>query len=207
MPGVKRSFFGCAADNDRTVLVAGGHDEDKNALNSALLYDVAEDKWVPLPDMAKERDECKVIFHRGSFHVISGYPTENQGCFERSAETFDLATWQWGPVTDDFLEASASPGSCAAHPDSGVYSCVGRRSSDVAVQQGDRWQVVAKVPAEVRSSQWVTTYGDTLIMIGSPKIGEVHEGYMLDLKSHKWNKMETPKEFCGHVQSGCVMEL
>lgn len=207
MPGVKRSFFGCASDTNRTVLVAGGHDEDKNALRSALLYDVAEDKWVPLDDMAKERDECKVIFHRGRFHVISGYPTENQGCFERSAEAFDPATWQWGPVIEDFLDTSAGPGSCVAGPGERVYACVGQRSGDVAVQQGDKWQLVAKVPPEVRSSQWLITYGDTLMVIGSPKIGQVHEAYMLDLKSYKWNKIDMPKEFCGHVQSRCVMEL
>lgn len=208
MPGVKRSFFGCASDHDRTVLVAGGHDEDKNALRSALLYDVAEDKWTSLADMARERDECKAVFHRGKFHVISGYPTSTQGCFERSAEAFDLATSQWGPVAEEFLKTSASPGSCVAGPDGNMYSCTGRRSGDVSIKQDDRWQAVAKVPADVRASQWVATYGDNkLLVIGSPKIGKPYKGYSLDLKKYKWDKIDMPKEFCGHVQSGCVMEL
>lgn len=207
MPGVRRSFFGCASDHDRTVLIAGGHDEDKNALRSALLYDVVEDKWVPLDDMEKERDECKVVFHRGMFHVISGYPTETQGCFERTAESFDPATWRWGPIVEEFLEASGSPSSCVAGPDGRVYTCVGRRSSDVAVQQGDRWQVVAKVPDDVRSSHWVASCGDKLVLIGSSKFGEPNNGYMLDLKELKWTKIDMPKEYCGQVQSGCVLEL
>ncbi|GAB4850155.1 hypothetical protein Ancab_029450 [Ancistrocladus abbreviatus] len=37
MPGGVRSFFGCAADKDgQTVLVAGGHDAEQNALKSAV---------------------------------------------------------------------------------------------------------------------------------------------------------------------------
>lgn len=208
MPGVRRSFFGCASSEDgRTVLVAGGHDEDKNALSSAMLYDVEEDKWVTLPDMARARDECKAIFHRGKFHVISGYPTDRQGCFERTAEVFDLSTWQWGPVIEEFLEDGSSPGSCVAGPDGHIYACIGRRSGDVAIHHGDRWQVVAEVPADVRSSQWVATYGDKLLVIGSSKFGEPYSGYMLDLKNYKWSKLDMPSKFSGHVQCGFMLEL
>ena len=72
IPGVRPSFFGCASDSDRTVLIAGGHDDEKNALKSALTYDVAKDEWLSVRDMAIERDECKVVFQRGKFHVIGG---------------------------------------------------------------------------------------------------------------------------------------
>ncbi|CAO2815352.1 unnamed protein product [Amaranthus hypochondriacus] len=208
MPGVRRSFFGCAAsDVDRTVLVAGGHDEDKNALNSALLYSIDENRWVPLPDMNRPRDECKVIFHGGKFHVISGYPTDMQGCFERSAEVFDSSTWQWCPVIDEFLETGSTPGSCIAGPDGRIYACLGRRSADVAVYMGDKWQVVAEVPGEVRSSQWVATCGDKVLVIGCLKFGEPHKGYSLDLKNFKWCKIDMPNKFSGPVQCGCVLEI
>ncbi|XP_021731948.1 F-box/kelch-repeat protein At1g80440-like [Chenopodium quinoa] len=208
IPGVRRSFFGCAASDDgRTVLVAGGHDEDKNALSSAMLYYVEEDKWVSLPDMCRPRDECKVVFLRGRFHVISGYPTDMQGCFERSAEVFDWSTWQWGPVIEEFLEEGSSPGLCVAGPDGRLYSCIGRRSSDVAVYQGDKWQVVTEVPADVRSSQWLGSCGDKLVVIGSSKFGEPHSGYMLDLKNYKWTKLDMPTKFSGHVQCGFILEL
>ena len=46
IPGMRRSFFGCASDSDRTVVVAGGHEGEKNALRSALAYDVAKDEWL-----------------------------------------------------------------------------------------------------------------------------------------------------------------
>ncbi|KAL9244657.1 hypothetical protein vseg_018414 [Gypsophila vaccaria] len=209
MPGVGRSFFGCAtSDDNRTVVVAGGHDEDKNALKSALMYNVDTDQWTPLPDMARARDECKVIFHRGRFYAISGYPTETQGSFERTAEAFDPATWEWGPVIENFLEPNSIPTSCMAAPNGHMYACVDQHSGDLAVRAGDRWQVIAKVPADVRSSQWMGEYeGNKVLVIGAPKFGEPHEGYMLDMKSNKWSKIDVPKEFSGHVQCGCVLEL
>ncbi|KAK9666237.1 hypothetical protein RND81_14G170400 [Saponaria officinalis] len=209
MAGVRRSFFGCAtSDDDRTVVVAGGHDEDKNALKSAILYDVDKDEWTPLPDMAVTRDECKVIFHRGKFHVISGYPTDSQGCFNRTAEVFDKSTWRWGPVIENFLGPSASPSSCVAGLDGRVYACVGRRSGEVAVRLGDKGQVISRIPADVSSSHSIVVCEkDKLLVIGSSKIGEGNKGYMLDLKSYIWTQIDVPMEFCGHVQSSCVLEI
>ncbi|CDP09003.1 unnamed protein product [Coffea canephora] len=98
MPGGQRSFFGSASDGDHRILVAGGHDGNKNALASAMMYDVAKNEWVVLRDMARERDECKCIFHRGRFHVVGGYCTDRQGDFESSAEALELDDvdgWKW----------------------------------------------------------------------------------------------------------------
>ena len=50
------------------VLVAGGHDHDKNALRSAHLYNLNSDTWEALPDMTHQRDECAAVaaaFGRG----------------------------------------------------------------------------------------------------------------------------------------------
>ncbi|CAD6256381.1 unnamed protein product [Miscanthus lutarioriparius] len=44
MPGPCRSFFACAAVGG-AVYVAGGHDDEKNALRSALAYDPDADVW------------------------------------------------------------------------------------------------------------------------------------------------------------------
>ncbi|WJZ95029.1 hypothetical protein VitviT2T_013827 [Vitis vinifera] len=131
IPGVRRSFFGCSSDSNRMVLVAGGHDDDKNALRSALAYDVAEDDWLPVPDMSMERDECKVVFQRGKFHVIGGYETETQGRFQRSAEAFDVASWQWDPVNEDLLETTTHPRTCVVGDDGKMYMC---RGSDLVEQ-------------------------------------------------------------------------
>uniref|UniRef100_J3MFG8 F-box domain-containing protein n=1 Tax=Oryza brachyantha TaxID=4533 RepID=J3MFG8_ORYBR len=49
MPGPRRSFFACAAVGEK-VYVAGGHDEEKNALRSALAYEPDADAWAARPD-------------------------------------------------------------------------------------------------------------------------------------------------------------
>lgn len=67
-----RSFFACAVV-DRLVYVAGGHDNQKNALRSAEVYDPEADEWRALPPMAEERDECQGVAQDGRFCVVSGY--------------------------------------------------------------------------------------------------------------------------------------
>ncbi|KAH0450227.1 hypothetical protein IEQ34_020919 [Dendrobium chrysotoxum] len=93
MPGPTRSFFTCAASPSNQVFIAEGHNEEKNALKSAMVYDIAKDDWTMLPEMARERDECTGVFEvnkAGLFRVVSGYCTSMQGRFERSAEAFDV---------------------------------------------------------------------------------------------------------------------
>ena len=123
IPGVRRSFFGCVSDSDRMVLVAGGHDGDKNALRSSLAYDVAKDEWLPLPDMSMERDGCKVVFQHEKFHVIGGYRTKTLGRFERSAEAFDVVSWQWEHIKEDLLETSTCSRTCVVGDDGKLYMC------------------------------------------------------------------------------------
>ncbi|KAJ9692432.1 hypothetical protein PVL29_011473 [Vitis rotundifolia] len=178
MPGARRSFFGCATSGlERVVYVAGGHDAEKNALKSALVYD---------------RDECKGVFHRGKFHVIGGYCTEMQGRFERSAEAFDFANWYTCPRT------------CVDGGDMGMYMC---HAGEVVALQDSRWQTVDKLPAEIRDTAYMTTWQGKLLVIGCRSFGEAHVAYMLDLKSRRWRKLVAPEEFCGHVQSGCCLEI
>lgn len=204
MPGPARSLFGFASDPScRVVMVAGGHDDEKNALRSALMYDVARDMWAPLPDMAKERDECSVVFCGGKFHVIGGYETDSQGGFGGSAESLEPETWQWGPTNERFLEATTSP-ACWVAGEGEVYTC---RDGHVAVRNGDKWKSIVEMPAQLRSSQKVMMWRDTMVVIGCPANGEPHNAYVLDLKSRKWNEVEMPMEYSGHVQSCCGMEL
>lgn len=207
MPGVRRSFFGCASDSDRTVLVAGGHDEEKQALTSAIVYDVAEDKWTFLPDMARERDECKAIFHAGRFHVIGGYATEEQGQFSKTAELFDASTWRWGPLTEDFLAVgdTFSPPICAAGENGDLYACW---RGDVMVLRDDTWQKFGQIPADVCNVAYVAVRPGKLIVIGNGNAlgghGETTVGYICDLSSFRWVKLETQ---VGHVQAGCFLEV
>ncbi|KAM3374973.1 F-box/kelch-repeat protein [Capsicum galapagoense] len=208
MPGQQRLFFGCASDSDNMILVAGGHDEEKNALNSVISYDVVKDEWVTLPDMEMERDECKVVFHKGKFHVIGGYPTWTQGQFEKHADVFDFATWKWH-LEDDFLGAiNISPHTCIEGDEGKLYMC---RDSDVAVKDDATWEMVERLPDGITSVAYLTACQGKLILVG---YGQFDEGYSfcaLDVRSDgklkKWTKLETPDEYCGHVQYGCCLEM
>ncbi|OEL23411.1 hypothetical protein BAE44_0015570 [Dichanthelium oligosanthes] len=80
MPAPRQSFFACAAVGGR-VFVAGGHDEEKNALRCAATYDAEADAWAALPDMARERDEARGVRAGAAFVALGGHPTEAQGRF------------------------------------------------------------------------------------------------------------------------------
>lgn len=198
MPGVKRSFFGCASD-DRMVFVVGGHDHEKNALRSSMAYDVAKNKWIVLADMARERDECKAIFHRGKLRVIGGYRTEMQGQFERSAETFDPITSKWDQVEEDFLPANVSPKSCVAGHDGKLYMS---SESHVAAWEDATWRPVSEIPADVGS---VTAWQDKLLVTGYRDHRPM--AHVLDLYSYFWTNLEMPEEYRGYVHSSCYFEI
>lgn len=203
MPGCRRSFFGCASDSDRTVYVAGGHNQEKNALRSVMAYDVAKDEWVQLPDMARERDECKAILQGGKLHVIGGYQTDMQGRFENTAEAFDIANWQWDHV-EDFLKTGTCPRTCVDGGDGKLYMC---QNGEVVALEDAKWRTVAELPVEVQYTSFMMTWQGNLLVIGSLRFSEPHTAYMLDLKSYAWTKVEMPEDYSGHVQSGCCLEL
>jgi len=205
MPGGPRTFFACASDSKGTVFVAGGHDNEKNALRSALAYDVTSDKWVSLPDMAAERDECKGVFRRGRFFVVGGYPTETQGRFGKSAEAFDPAAWRWGEVKEDFLDCATCPRTFVDGGDGeAVFLCSGR---DLISLRGDTWQKISTVPGEIRNVAYVGALDGTLVLIGSSGYGQVHVAFAFDFESCNWRKLKSPEGFMGHVQTGCVLEI
>ncbi|KAE8696092.1 putative Galactose oxidase/kelch repeat superfamily protein [Hibiscus syriacus] len=206
MPGVRRSLFGCASGDGAMVYVAGGHDEEKNALKSALVYDLVKDEWIPLPDMATERDEVKGVFRRGKFHAVGGYGTDTQGQFERTVQVFDVATWRWDHLQEDFLEASTCPNTCVsgAGNDMDIYMV---NEGDVVAYKDAKWQVVAKLSADVCNTVHVATWEDNLMVIGSPCFGEPYIAYVLNLKNYTWTRMEPADQYSGHVQSSCYLEL
>ncbi|CAN0878285.1 F-box/kelch-repeat protein At1g80440 [Linum grandiflorum] len=208
IPGPARAFFGCDSDRVRTVFVAGGHDREKKALRSCLAYDVVDDKWVSLADMAKERDECQVIFLRGRVHVIGGYCTEEQGRFGRSAEVFNAATWEWDPV-EEYLDNAVCPRNMVAASDGAVYMC---RSGEVAERVKDVWQFVTGLPADVAKTEYVAEWEGKLLVIGSAVEGDAKKKkknvYVVDLKKPaEWRQLGTPTECSGVVHCGCCVEI
>ncbi|KAJ0961484.1 hypothetical protein J5N97_001988 [Dioscorea zingiberensis] len=200
MPGPKRSFFACAASVDLAVVyVAGGHDEEKNALKSALAYDLARDEWAPLADMAEERDECRGVFSRGGFHVIGGYSTEMQGRFGETAESFNTATWRWGPVEEDKIREGTCPRTCVAGEDGRIYMCL---DGHVVVEDGVTWRVVAELPEGVRVGPFLLTWNDKLMVMG----GGAQFVYTLE-KDDTWKRFDVPTEYSGHVQAACCLVI
>lgn len=210
MPGPRRSFFACASDSDRTVFVAGGHDDEKNALRSAVAYDAAADEWARLPDMARERDECKGVFRGGAFHVIGGYSTEMQGQFGKCSEAFDVAAQRWGPVEEDALETGMCPRSCVASEEA-MFRC---RGGQVEVRTGSAWCALAELPEDARLAPCVVSLGvGRLAVVGSACHGGPHACYLLEAEEvdakqrWAWKKAAVPEEYSGHVQAGCCLEI
>ncbi|KAJ6844978.1 putative F-box/kelch-repeat protein [Iris pallida] len=185
VPGPRRSFFACAGGPAGWVAVAGGHGDGKIALRSALAYDVAGDRWVPLPDMARERDECGGFFAGGRFYAAGGYCTEMQGSFSSSAEAFDFDSWEWGPVEEDYAD---SDGFVSRKP--------------------------AALPEDVRAvSQLVALPGGggggggLTMVIGSAKDGGAQVCYLRREGDDKWTEMRAPAEYSGHIQSACCLSI
>ncbi|KAF1865823.1 hypothetical protein Lal_00021824 [Lupinus albus] len=208
MPGQPRNFFACVSDSHGRVFVAGGHDNEKNALRSVLEYDVTSDLWVPLPDMATERDECKAVFHHGKLNVVGGYSTEAQGQFGKSAEVFDFATWQW-TLVDEFLDYATCPrtlvdNSDDDNDDDNVYIC---REGELMVMEDSTWQKITTVPSEIRHVAHVGVFDGVVLVIGSSGYGEEHESLVFDVKSNTWKKLGSPEGFRGHVQTGWNLKI
>lgn len=210
MPGPRRSFFACAAVG-KAVYVAGGHDEEKNALRSALAYDPDTDAWATLPDMAEERDEPRGLCFGGRFLVVGGYPTQVQGRFAGSAEAFDPATWAWAQVQEGLLEDGACPRTCCAAP--GGQRMYMLRDGQLVARDGGggAWRTVAPVPEDARTASTVCAIpGGHVVVIGSGCHGGEQTVYMLrDVagKPASWARAPAPPEFSGHVQAACFLEI
>ncbi|GMP87115.1 hypothetical protein CsSME_00039634 [Camellia sinensis var. sinensis] len=182
-----RSFFATGAVDGR-VVVAGGHDESKNALNSALVYDIRNDEWTELTPMEEERDECEGIVIGSEFWVVSGYDTESQGRFKSSAESFDTETGTWKRV-EDAWGVSQCPRSCVGLGKVGNLIC---------------W---AESDPAVRVGACVVDLGDRTLVTGSAYQGAPHGFYLWQSGKLAKIEEEVPDQFSGFVQSGCCVEI
>ncbi|KAI3977301.1 hypothetical protein MKX01_000214 [Papaver californicum] len=208
MPGGKRSSFACASDLNRMVYIAGGHDQDKNTLRSALAYDVLGDVWFSLPDMARPRDECKGLFYGGKFNIIGGYQTEMQGDFDKSAEIFYVDTWNWDSDEKEILETDSCHKTCAFDHHGNLYKC---DSAYLSRLHGSTWQRLIGFPSDVHMGTFITTWQDKMFVIGARIFGGPPNCYAIEFEKQKGaatlTKLEIPEEFIGPVQFGCNLEL
>ncbi|XP_012700569.1 LOW QUALITY PROTEIN: F-box/kelch-repeat protein At1g80440-like [Setaria italica] len=211
MPGPRRSFFACAAVGG-AVYVAGGHDEEKNALRSALAYDPDADAWAWLPDMAAERDEPRGLCVAGRFLVVGGYPTQAQGRFVGSAEAFDPATSAWVPVQDGLIEDGACPRTCCAAPGASERMYM-LRDGHLVARDGPAasWRPVAQVPEDALTAATVSAIPDgRVVVIGAGCHGGDQTVYVLREEAGKgasWARAPAPPEFSGHVQAACSLQI
>nr|XP_043609470.1 F-box/kelch-repeat protein At2g44130-like [Erigeron canadensis] len=186
-----RSFFAVGACKGK-VYVAGGHDENKNALRSAWVYDVGSDEWTELAQMSEERDECEGVVIGSEFWVVSGYDTDSQGRFKNSADVYDIVTGAWRRV-DDVWGVSRCPRSCVA---------VG--------QDGNLTSWDQYLPA-VQVGTCGVDLGDRVLVTGSAYQGAPQAVYVMEKTNQgqngKFVKVDVPDEFSGFVQSGCLVEI
>lgn len=186
-----RSFFATGAC-DGKVFVAGGHDESKNALKSAWVYDISSDEWTELTQMSEERDECEGVIIGSEFWVVSGYETDNQGQFKDSAEVLDIVTGEWRRV-EDVWRVSRCPRSCVA---------VGQNGNFVS------WDLYEP---GVQIGSCGVDFGDRVVVSGSGYQGGPLAVYIVEKtkqgQNGKSTKIDVPNEFCGFVQSSCLVEI
>ncbi|KAF3773641.1 F-box/kelch-repeat protein [Nymphaea thermarum] len=211
MPGPARSFFAAAVAERTTsggvggsggrglVFVAGGHDENKNALRTGAVYDVGRDEWEELGEaMEEERDECEGLMVGKEFWVVSGYGTEGQGRFKESAEAFDTERGRWRRV-----DGAWAGGACPRSLCLGVADGDGGNSRVVSVDADGG-------NGAVKMGRCVVGMGGNWALV----TGTAHEGapvgcFLVDVGKHggAWTRVEMPPEFSGFVQSGCFVEI
>lgn len=204
-----RSFFACAVVGT-LVYVAGGHDNQKNALRTASVYDTVADEWRPLPPMADERDECQGVALAGEFWVVSGYGTDSQGRFDPAVECYDPAAGRWRKeeglwAADDGLGSAVVPprSSCFVLEKLCHLYCNEERREMREYEETERkWKVVGDTPATLRSIPCVASVagGGRLLAVGSD--GELrHSAWLMEATSRKWTQVDTPAGFAGFAYS------
>lgn len=186
----KRSFFAIGAHEGR-IYVAGGHDENKNALKTASVYDVGNDEWSELRAMSEERDECEGRVVGDEFWVIGGYPTERQGMFEGTVEAYGFGSGQWRRV-EGAWEAGRCPRWCV-----GSVGKDGKLESWGDMESGLRLGVCGVALASMKMA------------IGSEYEGGPHVFYLQFHQGQncKLTKITVPSDFSGFVQSGCCVHV
>lgn len=184
-----RSFFAAGELNGR-IIIAGGHDENKNALSSAWAYDLTNNEWSELTQMSQERDECEGVVIGSMFCVISGYKTESQGVFERSAESYQLGTGEWKRVEGVWEPCQSG---CPK-------SCVGVGKEGKLFSWAECEPAIGVGTCGIQVGAWA-------LVCGSGYQGGPQEFFSIEGQNGKFEKLNVPDEYKLFVQSGCSVEI
>jgi hypothetical protein len=218
MPGV-RNFFACGAVGS-TVVIAGGHDAEKKALRSVEAFDVETGRWESLESMREERDECTGVVMDERFYVVSGYGTESQGVFRKSAEVYDAAANAWSlienmwPLVVRDAEV-ANPSSLAAM--AGRLYGVHGKEVVVYLPEKNAWSVLEKVPedaenGEIASFSMAAT-GSSLVITGLARKNDTATLRTLTLtpgcgaRKAQWQTVPSNDQFLNLAQTSCSFEM
>ncbi|XP_078432270.1 F-box/kelch-repeat protein At1g15670-like [Wolffia australiana] len=222
IPFPPRSFFACAAapPDRRRVYIAGGHDEEKRSLKSAMVYDLETDAWSELPDMAAERDEGCGVFRGGEFIVVGGYGTESQGGFSWSAEAFDPAAARWAAAAaaGGKSPAGGGGGAVVSGGDGRLFRCL---DGQIEVLEASSWRKVVELPEDGEGKKAIAPRlvilpgeKEKLMVIGSARRGQASfDVFSLELgpeaeAAPRWLPAAPPPEkLSGAVHSACCLEI
>ncbi|KAG7570404.1 F-box domain [Arabidopsis thaliana x Arabidopsis arenosa] len=206
-----RSFFACASVGSTKVYVAGGHDDQKNALRSAEVYDVEKDEWSTVTPMTEGRDECQgfAISTDQRFCVLSGYGTESQGRFRSDGEIYNPATNSWSKIENIWRFPDTSPRgrTVGDFRSSSKLWCF----TDTDLQSLRRWDTKDdsrnwKLELETiqlpmtGSSVFAGSLGcESVVMIGGKRESESEGGVMMKMTTEKkmgqWSHVHIPSDF------------
>uniref|UniRef100_A0A0E0K190 F-box domain-containing protein n=1 Tax=Oryza punctata TaxID=4537 RepID=A0A0E0K190_ORYPU len=189
--------------DEGVVYVAGGHDESKNALRSAYAYDVAADAWRALPDMSEERDEPQLVATQGRMLAASGYPTDAQGAFKKTAERYTTTTTTTGDATAWSSEGDMAPNTaetCLSAVGGKVWA-VGAGKGGVREWDGGAWRDVADGPPGMKACVKAVGVGDgdgAAVFV----FGKVEDGKHAAWVTHaggaaRWRPVPVPPGFGG----------
>lgn len=216
-----RSFFSCGV-LDGDVLVAGGHDHNKNALRTAERYNLRDDRWEPLPNMHSERDECASAVLDGKFFVISGYVTSSQGDFRRDGEVYnpELNTWTQAPNMWSLSSKPISPSSVIAT--AGKLFAFHHNQLVCYSTTENLWQVVDSIPeglTGISAAVCATGFGNSIIVTGPSNAEDgSHRTLVYRLPASmepgsdfrcrgRWEMVPVDEHFLGIAHVSCVVEV
>ena len=172
--------------------------------------------------MSQERDECCGAFRDGSFLVLSGYSTDFQGTFLKSAEAFDPATGKWMSLMEEKSAAiGVDPAAVVAATDGRLFRCV-QGCVEVTDKSGLTWRKFVELPEsddgmKTVAPRLVICPGDRnkLVLIGSRRRGITTSAaiYYMELdqeteKEIRWIPAALPPpNLTSHVQSVTCLEI
>uniref|UniRef100_A0A2P2N9F5 Uncharacterized protein n=1 Tax=Rhizophora mucronata TaxID=61149 RepID=A0A2P2N9F5_RHIMU len=81
------------------------------------------------------------------------------------------------------------------------------REGDVATLKNATWQAIAKLPADMGNVAYLAAWHGNLLVIGLEELGGSLVAHLLDMDTCKWTKVNTPRQYSGHVQTGCFLEI